>query len=67
VVGLHSWEVLEMPEVDVEGADRYVIPSGDYSYTNLIELLDYLEQKKAYGENIRFITMREVCKLFLTN
>jgi peptidoglycan/xylan/chitin deacetylase (PgdA/CDA1 family) len=63
MVGLHSWEVLELP--DVEGAEEYVTPSGEYAYTNLVDLLEYLNDKKAKGEDIQFVTAKDICELFL--
>ena len=62
VVGIHSWEVLEMPET--EGAEEYVVPSGNYTYTNMVSLLYYLEYQIAAGQNIRFVTAKEVCGMF---
>jgi len=58
VVGLHSWEVLSMP--DVEGAEEYVRASGNYTYTNLVTLIEHLKKQK-----VKFLTASDVCKLLL--
>jgi len=63
VVGLHSWEILELPEV--EGAEEYVRASGNYTYINLVNLIKYLKEQIAKGENIEFLKAREVCELLL--
>lgn len=63
VVGLHSWGVLQMPQV--EGAEEYTRASGDYTYTNLVSLIEYLKGQSAKGRDVRFVTAKEICELSL--
>lgn len=63
VVGLHSWGVLQMPQV--EGAEEYTRASGDYTYTNLVDLIDYLKEQNVSGKNARFVSVKEICRLLL--
>lgn len=55
VIGLHSWEVIK---IDAEGHGDYTRATGNYTFNNLQQLLEYLKD-----ENIKYITMNELYAL----
>jgi peptidoglycan/xylan/chitin deacetylase (PgdA/CDA1 family) len=57
VVGLHSWELVELPFV--EGYEEYTIPAGEYSWYNLKKLVRHAKFLRA-----NFVTMKELHHLF---
>lgn len=56
VIGIHSWEIIKMP--DIKEAEYYTRPTGNYTYENLKELLRYLN-----SSGVEFKTSREICEL----
>ncbi|MBR9678964.1 MAG: polysaccharide deacetylase family protein [Nanoarchaeota archaeon] len=60
VVGLHPWELVDLPVV--KGFEEYTIPAGNYSWSNLRDLVSYA---KSLGVN--FVTASEFYKLFINS
>ncbi len=58
VIGLHPWELVEMPFIN-DDLDLYTRPSGNYTVTNLVALLNYLKSR-----NVRFVTASEFSRFF---
>jgi peptidoglycan/xylan/chitin deacetylase (PgdA/CDA1 family) len=56
VVNLHSWEVIDLPEVP--HAHEWVRASGEYTRSNLVQLLSHLKRM-----GVSFVTMAEMSAL----
>ncbi|MBI2542748.1 MAG: polysaccharide deacetylase family protein [Candidatus Aenigmarchaeota archaeon] len=59
VIGMHPWEFVP---IEYEGQETYTRTSGDYTFNQFDNFLNYLKE-----ENVKFVTLTEFYTLFMEN
>lgn len=58
VIGLHSWEFVQLEQEVPDAAEEFVAVAGNYTRHNLEELLEFLKDKE-----VKYVTARELSRI----